>query len=155
MTAASTAPSISWSAIGSLRAFADLSLSPLLMCYSSVSDNTVKIITSLDSLAIVDFSPLSANNPAESDISALAQWLFDVFATTGFAYFINAPLSFDHGDVCGGMAKEFFDLPEEEKMKSAKRTFGKTEQQHLQRACRSCHALTRVVEVEMEVEVGA
>lgn len=40
-------------------------------------------------------------------------------------------------------------------MEWAKKTFGKTEQQHLQGACRSCHALTRVVEVEMEVEVGA
>lgn len=70
----------------------------------------------------MDLSPLSVNSPSESDISALGQQVYDVFATTGFAYLINAPLSFSHDDVFG-MAKEFFDLPEEEKMKVAKRTF--------------------------------
>lgn len=73
-----------------------------------------------------------------------------------FAYLTSAALELrSRRRVRGGMAKESLDLSEEEKMKWAKKTFGRTERQHLQRACRSCHALTRVVEVEMKVEVGA
>lgn len=119
---ASISPSISCSSIGNLRAFVNFSPSQLSSHYSNLSNNTVNMTTSFDSLPIVDLSPLSANKPYESDISALAQQLHDVFATTGFAYLINAPLSFSHDDVFS-MAKEFFDLPEEEKMKLAKRTF--------------------------------
>ena len=56
---------------------------------------------------------------------ALSARLHEVFATVGFAYLINAPLSFDHEDVFG-MAKEFFYLPEETKMTVAKKTFRKS-----------------------------
>lgn len=81
--------------------------------------------TSFTSLPIVDLAPLSSECASEEDLLQLSARLHDVFATVGFAYLINAPLSFNHNDVFG-MAKEFFRLPEEEKMAVAKKTFRKT-----------------------------
>ncbi|KAK5799940.1 hypothetical protein VI817_002152 [Penicillium citrinum] len=79
--------------------------------------------TSFSSLPIVDVGPLG--NPAGAsteELTALSKRLYDVFATTGFAYLVNVPLSFSHEQVFG-MSREFFALPEEEKMKLAKRSF--------------------------------
>ena len=75
-------------------------------------------------LPIVDLAPLNVAAPSTEDIAALSKSLGEVFETTGFAYLVNAPLNFDHGDVFG-MAEEFFDLPEEEKLKLAKKSFRK------------------------------
>ena len=79
--------------------------------------------TTFSSLPVVDLAPLkNASGLSESDRVALSAKLYNVFATTGFAYLVNAPLSFKHADVFG-LALEFFNLSPEEKMKLAKRTF--------------------------------
>ncbi|KAB8611447.1 hypothetical protein FH972_025952 [Carpinus fangiana] len=78
--------------------------------------------TNFTALPIVDLAPLSSPNPDPKDVQALADQLHEVFKTVGFAYLINAPISFSHQDVFG-TAKEFFSIPHKEKMKLAKRTF--------------------------------
>lgn len=78
--------------------------------------------TSFSSLPIVDLAPLSSDCASEDELHALSTKLQEVFATVGFAYLVNAPLSFDHEDVFD-MARDFFSLPEETKMGVAKRTF--------------------------------
>lgn len=78
--------------------------------------------TTFSSLPIVDLTPLKSPSPAPADLDSLSQRLHDVFATTGFAYLVNAPLSFNHADVFG-IAESFFALPDEVKMKLAKRSF--------------------------------
>ncbi|OJD14114.1 hypothetical protein AJ78_05515 [Emergomyces pasteurianus Ep9510] len=81
--------------------------------------------TTFSSLPIVDLSPLKT--PHELDVQKqrdLANQLYGVFATTGFAYLVNHPLSFDH-QALFNMNREFFTLPIEEKMKLAKKSFRK------------------------------
>lgn len=78
--------------------------------------------TSFTSLPIVDLAPLASTSVSEDDLRGLSTKLHDVFATVGFAYLINAPLSFNQDDIFG-VAKEFFDLDDEVKMSVAKRTF--------------------------------
>ena len=80
--------------------------------------------TSFSSLPIVDLSILSSSSPSESDLEALSNQLHNVFATTGFAYLTNPPLSFSHDDVFN-LAGEFFSIKNHEKMKLAKKTFVK------------------------------
>lgn len=81
--------------------------------------------TSFTSLPIVDLAPLTSDNPSEDELRALSERLHDVFSTVGFAYLINAPLSFGHEEVFS-MARDFFDLPEKVKMGVAKKTFRRT-----------------------------
>lgn len=81
--------------------------------------------TSFSSLPIIDLKVLSSPSPDPSDLLILSKELYNVFATTGFAYLINAPLSFKHEDVFH-LASDFFSLPEDEKLKLAKQTFSKT-----------------------------
>lgn len=81
--------------------------------------------TSFTSLPIVDLAPLTSDNPSEDELRALSERLHDVFSTVGFAYLINAPLSFSHEEVFS-MARDFFDLPEKVKMGVAKKTFRRT-----------------------------
>ncbi|KAI0154785.1 Clavaminate synthase-like protein [Xylariaceae sp. FL1272] len=79
--------------------------------------------TSFSSLPIVDLSALQDESPlSSSEQQRLSKQLYDVFATTGFAYLVTAPLSFTHDEVFG-LAKQFFGLPLEEKMTLAKKTF--------------------------------
>lgn len=82
--------------------------------------------TSFTSLPIVDLSPLSdpSFNPNAPPARELAKQLYDVFATSGFAYLTNLPLSFTHDEVFG-LSKQFFGLPDAEKWKMAKKTFVK------------------------------
>jgi len=80
--------------------------------------------TSFSSLPIIDLSSFSCSNPSEEQLSALSKELYHVFATTGFAYLINAPLSFSHEEVFS-MAKDFFEISEGAKMELAKKTFRK------------------------------
>lgn len=77
--------------------------------------------TSFSSVPVVDVGHL-ASEASEQELATLSKRLHDVFATTGFAYLINAPLSYSHDQVLN-MSREFFALPEEEKMKLAKRSF--------------------------------
>lgn len=84
--------------------------------------------TTFSSLPVVDVGPLgNPGGASKEELMALSQRLYDVFATTGFAYLINTPLSFNHQQVFD-MSKEFFALPEEEKMKLAKRSFRRSHQ---------------------------
>lgn len=78
--------------------------------------------TTFSSLPIVDLSALKHDNLGPEALADLSGRLHNVFATTGFAYLVNAPLSFSPDDVFS-MAREFFSLPEESKMSVAKRSF--------------------------------
>ncbi|KAF2760751.1 putative gibberellin 20-oxidase [Pseudovirgaria hyperparasitica] len=79
--------------------------------------------TSFSSLPFVDLSALSSStNPEENH--KLGKQLYDVFSTTGFAYLVNTPLSFSHGEVLD-LAREFFSLPMATKMEVAKHAFKK------------------------------
>lgn len=85
--------------------------------------------TNFTSLPIIDLAALSRGSSsaeplpdAADDLAALARQLHDVFETVGFAYLVNCPLSFTHDEVFG-LARAFFDLPREEKMSVAKKTF--------------------------------
>ena len=87
--------------------------------------------TTFSSLPIVDLSAIKHDNPGPEALADLSGRLHNVFATTGFAYLVNSPLSFGPEDVFG-MANEFFSLPEESKMSVAKRSFN-TENQNTYR----------------------
>ena len=87
--------------------------------------------TTFSSLPIVDLSAIKHDNPGPEALADLSGRLHNVFATTGFAYLVNSPLSFSPEDVFG-MANEFFSLPEESKMSVAKRSFN-TENQNTYR----------------------
>lgn len=81
--------------------------------------------TNFTSLPIVDLAPLSSANPTELELKLLADRLHDVFATVGFAYLVNHPLTFSHDDVFR-LAREFFEMRDGEKMSVAKKTFTKS-----------------------------
>lgn len=83
--------------------------------------------TTFSSLPIVDLSALKHDNASPEALADLSGRLHNVFATTGFAYLVNSPLSFSPEDVFG-MASEFFSLPEESKMSVAKRSFNRENQ---------------------------
>lgn len=79
--------------------------------------------TSFSSLPIIDLHDLSlVESPSPAVATKLSEQLYDVFVTTGFAYLTNAPLTFSDEDVFD-LAREFFALPDEEKMSLAKGTF--------------------------------
>ncbi|CAG8026764.1 unnamed protein product [Penicillium salamii] len=81
--------------------------------------------TKFSSLPVVDVgllaSPIGAYPEAEA---ALSKRLYEVFATTGFAYLTNIPLSFKHEDVFN-LSRQFFALPIDQKMMLARRSFNK------------------------------
>ncbi|EQL38590.1 2OG-Fe(II) oxygenase [Blastomyces gilchristii SLH14081] len=73
--------------------------------------------TTFPALPIVDLSPLKSSHELGAEQQKdLASQLYNVFATTGFAYLVNHPLSFDH-QVLFDISRDFFALPTEEKMK--------------------------------------
>ena len=74
---------------------------------------------------IASVLPLKSDCASEEELQQLSDQLHEVFATVGFAYLVNVPLSYDHDDVFR-MAGDFFGLPEEVKMRVAKKTFRKT-----------------------------
>ncbi|KAK2768534.1 hypothetical protein FQN54_000390 [Arachnomyces sp. PD_36] len=80
--------------------------------------------TSFSSLPIISLKALASTTSIDEDedLKDLSKQLYSVFATTGFAYLTDLPLSFGHEDVFG-LARKFFALPEEEKMGIAKRSF--------------------------------
>lgn len=81
--------------------------------------------TSFSSLPIVDLSPLKRAGGTllrSEDATKLSHQLYDVFATTGFAYLVNSPLSFSHEDVFS-IGREFFGMPDSAKFEIAKKTF--------------------------------
>ena len=75
-------------------------------------------------LPIVDLAPLNDATTSSEELATLSEKVGNAFETIGFAYLVNTSLKFDHGDVFG-MAEQFFDMPEEEKLKLAKKSFRK------------------------------
>lgn len=78
--------------------------------------------TVFSALPVVDLSLLSIKPVSEDELVHLSGELDRVFSTTGFAYLVNTPLSLSHEEIFE-LGREFFELPEEEKMKLAKTTF--------------------------------
>ncbi|KAI9799410.1 MAG: hypothetical protein M1825_004510 [Sarcosagium campestre] len=78
--------------------------------------------TEFASLPIIDLAPLHSAFPPEEVVNKLSQQLYDVFSTTGFAYLVNAPLTYSH-DAVFDLAKEFFNVREVEKWRLAKKNF--------------------------------
>ncbi|PVI04718.1 putative gibberellin 20-oxidase [Periconia macrospinosa] len=78
--------------------------------------------TSFSALPIVDVGALREPNLQAATVDKLSKELYDVFSTTGFAYLVNTPLSFGHEEIFG-LAREFFTLPVNEKMRLAKKSF--------------------------------
>lgn len=84
-----------------------------------------KMTTAFSSLPVVDVKLLSSSTgPSLEEEAALSKHLYDVFATTGFAYLTNTPLSFTHEEVFN-LSRQFFALPTDQKMQLAKRSFSK------------------------------
>lgn len=87
--------------------------------------NTLQMTTKFSSLPVVDVgllaSPIGTYPEAEA---ALSKRLYEVFATTGFAYLTDIPLSFKHEDVFN-LSRQFFALPIDQKMMLARRSFNK------------------------------
>ncbi|KAJ5336414.1 hypothetical protein MYU51_012179 [Penicillium brevicompactum] len=81
--------------------------------------------TTFSALPVVDVGLLgSSTGPSSEEQAALSQQLYDVFATTGFAYLTNVPLSFTHEEVFD-LSRQFFALPTDQKMQLAKQSFSK------------------------------
>ncbi|KAL9580192.1 MAG: hypothetical protein Q9212_004638 [Teloschistes hypoglaucus] len=76
------------------------------------------------SLPVIDLAPLSKPHEDHASIAQLATQLGRAFEGEGFAYLINTPLTFTHEQVFG-LARDFFQLPEAEKVRLAKKTFRK------------------------------
>ncbi|KAG9236166.1 putative iron/ascorbate oxidoreductase [Amylocarpus encephaloides] len=82
--------------------------------------------TSFSSLPIISLSALLTPGKQE-DLLELSSRLDEVLSTTGFAYLTDLPLTYTHEDVFE-ICEDFFGengIPDEEKMKLAKRTFVK------------------------------
>lgn len=79
-------------------------------------------------LPIIDLANLSFSTQSSTVLSHLSSKLStafsisDAFSTTGFAYLINATLSFTHSEIFT-LAHDLFSLSQESKMKVAKKTF--------------------------------
>lgn len=78
--------------------------------------------TSFSSLPIVDVSALREPEISGESVESLSKQLYNIFATTGFAYLVNVPLSFGHDEMFG-LARDFFAIPLGQKMKLAKKSF--------------------------------
>lgn len=78
--------------------------------------------TTFSTLPIIDVGILGKPGISSDQLRSLSNQLYDTFATTGFAYLTNVPLSFDHGKVFQ-IARKFFGLSESKKMALAKRSF--------------------------------
>lgn len=101
---------------------ATLSHAPALLLLTSDLLHIRKMTTSFSCLPIVDVRALREPQLSDYSTEILSKQLYDVFATTGFAYLTNPPLSFDHDEIFK-LTREFFDLPLPEKMRLAKRSF--------------------------------
>ncbi|KAL8872659.1 MAG: hypothetical protein Q9174_001748 [Haloplaca sp. 1 TL-2023] len=73
-------------------------------------------------LPVIDLSSLSSPNVDPTGNTVIAEQLGKAFENEGFAYLINVPLSFSHKKIFD-QASQFFQLPEAEKLRLAKRTF--------------------------------
>lgn len=78
--------------------------------------------TSFSSLPIVDLSLLRDLSPSPRALEGLSKQLNHAFATTGFAYLTNAPLSFSHDQIFE-LASDYFRMDMGQKMQTAKKSF--------------------------------
>lgn len=79
--------------------------------------------TEFSALPVISLAPLKASpSPSSDELDALAARFYDTFVTTGFAYLVDYPLSFGDAEVFD-LAGRFFALPADEKMKLAKKSF--------------------------------
>jgi len=76
--------------------------------------------TTFSSLPIIDLEALKGPKSSAA-FTKLSQQLYNAFTTTGFAYLINTPLTFDHEEIFN-LTREFFALPLDQKMKLAKQS---------------------------------
>jgi len=74
--------------------------------------------TAFSSLPIVDLSDLSEPSLTPNGLLRLSEEICGAFSTTGFAYLLNAPLTYSHEDVFA-LARKFFEMDEEKKMSLA------------------------------------
>ena len=108
--------------------FPRLQFSRIHLPSPSLASSSATMSTSFSSLPIISISAFSSSSPKPEELINLAARLDDVFATTGFAYFTDLPLTYTHEDVFG-LYNEFFGaqgLSTEDKMKLAKKTFVQT-----------------------------
>ncbi|KAL8951097.1 MAG: hypothetical protein Q9222_002901 [Ikaeria aurantiellina] len=75
-------------------------------------------------LPVIDLTILSSLDADEAGNNALAKQLGKALEYEGFAYLTNVPLSFDHEHVFS-LAKRFFQIPKDEKLRLAKKSFQK------------------------------
>lgn len=73
-------------------------------------------------LPVIDLSSLASLQTEMADTHRLATQLGKAFETDGFAYLVNVPLTFTHEKVFS-IAKSFFRLSEDKKLRLAKKTF--------------------------------
>jgi len=78
--------------------------------------------TDFTELPIIDLSILGADNATKDELKVLAKKVREIFETVGFAYLINHEVSVKHTQIFE-LGKRFFDLPTSNKMKLAKKTF--------------------------------
>ena len=69
------------------------------------------------SIPLIDFSPFLATNASSSDRLKVAQNLISACHTSGFAYIKNHGISPENVKATFAAAKQFHDLPEEDKMR--------------------------------------
>ncbi|KAL8670517.1 MAG: hypothetical protein Q9168_004951 [Polycauliona sp. 1 TL-2023] len=74
------------------------------------------------SLPVIDLSCLKTSPAGSINDQELAIQLGKALENEGFAYLVNVPLTFDHREVFE-LAQEFFHLPNDEKLRLAKKSF--------------------------------
>jgi isopenicillin N synthase-like dioxygenase len=78
--------------------------------------------TAFDSLPIIDLAPLRDPQVSPETLKELAATVRHTFETVGFAYMVNHNVNLNHKELFN-TAREFFSLPQEEKLHLAKKSF--------------------------------
>ncbi|CAO3672577.1 unnamed protein product [Umbelopsis ramanniana] len=78
--------------------------------------------TAFESLPIIDLAPLQDPQASPETLQELAATVRHTFETVGFAYLVNHNVNLNHKELFH-TAREFFSLPQEEKLHLAKKTF--------------------------------
>ncbi|KAH8552675.1 2OG-Fe(II) oxygenase [Umbelopsis sp. PMI_123] len=78
--------------------------------------------TAFESLPIIDLAPLQDPQVKPEALKELAATIRNTFETVGFAYLVNHNVNLNHKELFDN-TREFFALPQEEKLRLAKKTF--------------------------------
>jgi isopenicillin N synthase-like dioxygenase len=78
--------------------------------------------TAFESLPIIDLAPLQDPQVKPEALKELAATIRHTFETVGFAYLVNHNVNLNHKELFDN-TREFFALPQEEKLRLAKKTF--------------------------------